>query len=55
MYKCPAGIGNKVITRVCTPTLEMWGRDSITEIDETMGVFYVTRDAMYDGNVTFTC
>jgi predicted peroxiredoxin len=43
-----------VVFKVCTPTLEMWGRDLITEIDETIGAAYLIEEAMRDDTVTFT-
>jgi predicted peroxiredoxin len=43
-----------VVFKVCTPTLEMWGRDLISEIDETVGAAYVIEEAMNDSTVTFT-
>ena len=44
-----------VVFKVCTPTLELWGRELIAEIDETIGAAYVIEEAMSDGTVTFTC
>lgn len=43
-----------VLFKVCTPTLEMWGRELIEEIDETVGAAYVIEAAMDDNTVTFT-
>jgi len=40
--------------KVCTPALEMWGRELITEIDETIGAAYIIEEAMSDDTVTFT-
>jgi predicted peroxiredoxin len=40
--------------RVCTPTLDLWGRDLIPEIEETVGGAYVIGEAMDDNTVTFT-
>ena len=40
--------------KVCTPALEMWGRELITEIDETIGAAYIIEEAMSDNTVTFT-
>lgn len=40
--------------KVCTPTLELWGRDLIPEIEETVGGAYIIEQAMTDGVVTFT-
>jgi predicted peroxiredoxin len=40
--------------KVCTPTLEIWGRDMIPEIEETVGGAYVISQAMDDNTVTFT-
>jgi len=43
-----------VVFKVCTPTLEMWGKELIEEIDETVGAAYVIEAAMDDNTVTFT-
>jgi predicted peroxiredoxin len=43
-----------VVFKVCTPTIELWGDDLITEIDETIGAAYVISEAMNDQTVTFT-
>lgn len=43
-----------VVFKVCTPTLEMWGRQLIDEIDETIGAAYVIEEAMQHDTVTFT-
>jgi len=32
----------------------MWGRELISEIDETIGAAYVIEEAMSDNTVTFT-
>lgn len=40
--------------KVCTPTLELWGKDLIPEIEETIGGAYVISEAMDDDCVTFT-
>ena len=40
--------------KVCTPTLELWGKDLIPEIEETVGGAYVITQAMDDNTVTFT-
>lgn len=40
--------------KVCTPTLELWGKDLIPEIEETVGGAYVISQAMDDDVVTFT-
>ncbi|MDA8362695.1 MAG: DsrE/DsrF/DrsH-like family protein [Gammaproteobacteria bacterium] len=40
--------------KVCTPTLELWGRDLIPEIEETVGGAYVISEAMDEDTVTFT-
>ena len=40
--------------KVCTPTLELWGKDLIPEIEETVGGAYVISKAMDDDTVTFT-
>lgn len=40
--------------KVCTPTLDLWGKDLIPEIEETVGGAYVISQAMDDDTVTFT-
>lgn len=40
--------------KVCTPTLELWGKDLIPEIEETVGGAYVISQAMDGDTVTFT-
>jgi uncharacterized protein len=40
--------------KVCTPTLELWGRDLIPEIGETVGGAYMISQAMDEDTVTFT-
>lgn len=40
--------------KVCTPTLELWGKDLIPEIEETVGGAFVITQAMDDDTVTFT-
>jgi len=40
--------------KVCTPTLEVWGKDLIPEISETVGGAYVISRAMDGETVTFT-
>jgi predicted peroxiredoxin len=40
--------------KVCTPTLELWGKDLIPEVEETVGGAYVIGRAMDDDTVTFT-
>ena len=40
--------------KVCTPALEMWGKELITEIDESIGAAYIIEEAMSDDTVTFT-
>lgn len=40
--------------KVCTPTLELWGKDLIPEVEETVGGAYVISQAMNDDTVTFT-
>jgi predicted peroxiredoxin len=40
--------------KVCTPTLELWGRDLIPEIGETVGGAYIISQAMDENTVTFT-
>ena len=43
-----------VAFKVCTPALEMWGKELITEIDESIGAAYIIEEAMSDDTVTFT-
>lgn len=43
-----------VVFKVCSPTLEMWGKELIAEIDETIGTAYVIEEAMNANTVTFT-
>lgn len=43
-----------VTIKVCTPTLELWGDDLISEIDEIVGGAYLISEAMDDDTVTFT-
>ncbi len=43
-----------VVFKVCTPTLEMWGRELIGEIHETIGAAYVVEEAMHENTVTLT-
>jgi predicted peroxiredoxin len=40
--------------KVCTPTLELWGRDLIPEVGETVGGAYIISQAMDENTVTFT-
>lgn len=40
--------------KVCTPTLELWGKDLIPEVEETVGGAYLISQAMDDDTVTFT-
>ena len=40
--------------KVCTPTIELWGSELISEIDETVGGAYLISEAMDDQTVTFT-
>jgi predicted peroxiredoxin len=40
--------------KVCTPTLDLWGKELIPEIGETVGGAYVISRAMDDDVVTFT-
>jgi predicted peroxiredoxin len=40
--------------KVCTPTLDLWGKELIPEIEETVGGAYVISRAMDDDVVTFT-
>ena len=40
--------------KVCTPTLELWGDNIISEVCETVGGAYVISEAMDDDTVTFT-
>ena len=43
-----------VVFKVCTPTLQLWGKNIISEIDETVGGAYIITEAMDDSVVTFT-
>jgi predicted peroxiredoxin len=43
-----------VVFKVCTPTLEMWGQNLLSEIEETVGAAYLIQEAMDDNTVTFT-
>lgn len=43
-----------VVFKVCSPTLEMWSKELIAEIDETIGTAYVIEEAMNTNTVTFT-
>jgi predicted peroxiredoxin len=40
--------------KVCTPTLDLWGKELIPEIEETVGGAYVISQAKDDDVVTFT-
>ena len=40
--------------KVCTPTLDLWGKELIPEIEETVGGAYVIAQAMDDDVVTVT-
>ena len=40
--------------KVCTPDIELWGKDLIAEIDETVGSAYLISEAMDDDTVTFS-
>ena len=40
--------------KICSPALEMWGKELIAEFDETIGAAYIIEDAMNDNTVTFT-
>jgi predicted peroxiredoxin len=40
--------------KVCTPTLDLWGKELIPEVEETVGGAYVISQAMDDDVVTFT-
>ncbi len=46
--------GAGVKFKVCTPTLDLWGKNLIPEIGETVGGAYVIGQAMDDDVVTFT-
>jgi len=43
-----------VVFKVCSPTLEMWGKELVAEVDETIGAAYIIEEAMNDNTVTFT-
>jgi len=47
---CEAG----VIFKICTPTPELWDKDLIPEISETVGTAYIISEAMSGDTVTFT-
>jgi predicted peroxiredoxin len=40
--------------KVCTPAVELWGKDLIPEVEETVGGAYIISEAMDDETVTFT-
>ncbi len=43
-----------VIFKVSAPTISVWGKDLIPEIDESVGTAYIIKEAMDDETVTFT-
>ena len=43
-----------VIIKVCTPTMEDWQDELISEIDETVGSAYMINEAMDDSVATLT-
>lgn len=43
-----------VVFKVCAPSLEIWGKDLIPEVEETIGAAHVVSEAMEDDTVTFT-
>jgi len=43
-----------VTLKVCTPALELWGDELISEINEIVGGTYIISEAMDDDTVTFT-
>ncbi|MCK5002718.1 MAG: DsrE family protein [Gammaproteobacteria bacterium] len=43
-----------VIFKVCAPSVQIYGDDLISEIDESVGSAYVVSEAMDDDTVTFT-
>lgn len=40
--------------KVCAPSLEVWGKDLIPEVEEIIGAAHVVSEAMDDDTVTFT-
>lgn len=45
---------NGATFKVCAPTIELWGKDLIPEITQTVGSAYLISEAMNDDTVTFT-
>jgi len=45
---------NGVKFKVCTPSLDLWGDDLISEINETVGGAYMISETMDDSVVTLT-
>jgi len=43
-----------VVLKVCTPALELWGDELISEINEIVGGTYIISEAMDNDTVTFT-
>ncbi len=43
-----------VVLKVCTPSLELWGEDTIAQIHEIVGSTYLISEAMDSDTVTFT-
>ena len=43
-----------VVFKVCAPSVQIYGDDLISEIDESIGSAYVVSEAMDDDTVTFT-
>ena len=43
-----------VVFKVCAPSLEIWGKDLIPEVEEVIGAAHVVSEAMEDDTVTFT-
>ena len=43
-----------VVFKVCAPSLEVWGKDLIPEVEETIGAAHVVSEAMDEDTVTFT-
>lgn len=43
-----------VAFKICAPSLEVWGKDLIPEVEEIIGAAHVVGEAMDDETVTFT-
>lgn len=43
-----------VVFKVSAPTISVWGKDLIPEIDESVGTGYIIKEAMDNDTVTFT-